>query len=404
MLSRLNPQKQTWQRLRALLAGKLVFPEVTAGEAPDSQDAWSVTTTRGRRLQVHLEERRLHSVSRYALESAVAHAMVTQGRSSQERNGITVLVLHVPTLGKVLMTDLGEFMRPMIQPPNVVVLSAAGGGCAYLPQLEIHLQRPDDPTMRAERLPPAETIGEVLTVNAQWLLKILLFREAPLRWWAGPRPTSTSVTDLAEASQIPRPTVYKQIARFRQLGWVTSGHGEDQLLVNPGRMLRYWIDQMKYAHVERLALRPADPPMQWSRKHAVEIGADEVLQFLGSGWRELMIKGGMAITGWHAARLLGFPNMVGVESRVVFRYHDPNKTLLGSLGGLMPCDPRDAIVFAEPVSNPRAVLGGVVTNKEAHELPVVDPWQAALDVARDPNRGLEQANRIAEEILMQVAR
>ena len=61
---------------------------------------------------------------------------------------------------------------------------------------------------RAERQPPSETTGEVLTANAQWLLKILLFRQAPSRWWAWPRPASTSVKDLAVASQIPKPRLH----------------------------------------------------------------------------------------------------------------------------------------------------------------------------------------------------
>ena len=65
---------------------------------------------------------------------------------------------------------------------------------------------------------------------------------------------------------------------------------------------------------------------------------------------------------------------------------------------LTPCEERDAafVIEACEPSMVRPLAGGAVV---IDGIPVVDIWQAALDVARDPGRGGDQAWAIAQRII-----
>jgi hypothetical protein len=82
----------------------------------------------------------------------------------------------------------------------------------------------------------------------------------------------------------------------------------------------------------------------------------------------------------------------------------PSIHVTGSVESLMrrweltTCDERDAAFVIEPCDQAmeRPLLGGAVIIDGTS---VVDVWQAALDVARDPGRGGDQAWAIAQCIM-----
>jgi hypothetical protein len=66
-------------------------------------------------------------------------------------------------------------------------------------------------------------------------------------------------------------------------------------------------------------------------------------------------------------------------------------------GGLHGCESREAWAYLTVARGRRSVFAGTIPRNG--EVPVVDLWQAALDVAGDSSRGFDQATAIANRLI-----
>ncbi len=114
--------------------------------------------------------------------------------------------------------------------------------------------------------------------------------------------------------------------------------------------------------------------------------------------------GGMlSLSGWKALDVYNLGNVVGKRPYTVEvpteRYvpQVTNTTLVPT------AKDREPWAYLGVMRRWRAVALGAV-QRESNRLVIVDPWQAALDVAGDPNRGFEQAEAISRRFIELVGR
>jgi hypothetical protein len=103
-----------------------------------------------------------------------------------------------------------------------------------------------------------------------------------------------------------------------------------------------------------------------------------------------------AITGWRACSLHGLSVLVDDDTKPVeIVVSDVVPTVLQRWQLRPAPNAEQPVMLISRTSTPIATFSGV---DRIAGLPVVDPWQAAMDVAGDPQRGIEQATAIADAL------
>jgi hypothetical protein len=351
------------------------------GRSRSIDRAARLVLTDGRMLELRLDIRRIPSPGKVLHEQAIAHAALRLAAAPNDptvANGVAILVPAMPT-------GLGDAVRHLLaplgrSPLNVIVISAAGGWWCWLPGVGINAIEADHAGSRAAKHPQSN--GELpLTAVNQWLLKILLLGGVKQSWWAGPRLTEATGQGLAATAGIGASTAYRLITALSVRGWV----GNDLRLSRVDALARYWLDHARHVRASALLVRPLFGALT---------GPDAVRAWLG---KQGVVDGcRWALGSWAACDAHGVGMVTGAARPAIH--------VTGSVESLMrqweltTCDERDAAFVIEPCDQAMAqpLIGGAVI---IDGMPVVDVWQAALDVARDPGRGGDQAWAIAQRIM-----
>lgn len=313
-------------------------------------------------------------------------------RQSGEWSKNTALIIRVPHLPRSIIS--WELPIDLLLGNNeqhslfIAVCSEHGGTLLRLPGFSLSME---DVQIRATTSINTSMLDFPRNEFTRHALKILLAQQSPIQdqWWGRKPEKITTGGQLAQLVEASPSITYALINALEKSGWATKGYGREIHLLNLPAIIAWWLDQQKHQRRRLVPVRAlygqASPPT-----------TVEILNFLrerinndpgGTLW---------AISGWAACHMLQLGILLRPEEK-------PFSITIGSNvvsavikeWQLVECDPRDALFFIEPAARRSAALAGRVMREG---IQVVDGWQAALDVACDPDRGIEQANAIAEAL------
>jgi hypothetical protein len=276
---------------------------------------------------------------------------------------------------------------------SLLICSARGGAILRLPGLSAVVT--DE--ARAGDLMPLEP-GLPRHEAALTVLKVLLAvsTRQTAGWWGGPTEPITTGSQLARLIGRSSATVYAVLEILAKRGWVRTGYGKPLRLLDPGAAAMWWLDQAKHQPRPLIPVRQVygDPASTW----------EGVMAWLRT-WHAGSAAGRQrwAISGWAACHLQGFGVVQHPQAKPVTVTMAGDRAAVASVlrsWSLITCAPHEAGFWIEPTAESGAALAATVV---IDGLPVVDGWQAALDVAADPDRGIEQALAIVERLGLSTA-
>ncbi len=314
------------------------------------------------------------------------------GRAAEERPADELLVVLVPRLPD-LRDAVGQLARETAwQDAAWAVISTAGGYHIAIPGLP-------RPLSAADRARPGAAKSEIRAVDpvqrdvTAAILGLLLLRRVD---WSRlrRRPECLLIEtpqELANSLGVGRSALYAALSELEDRGWIASRHGRLPELVNlPGLVTRF-LDHAKHRRRTQRVVAPLYAA--WTAREQVENWLrQQAINGAGEGW---------AVTGWQACQQHELSALSSVESKPI------EIVAVGEIDGLlrrlglqeMPM-PTTSTLLVSSAATPLATFLGVDREAKAGYA-VVDPWQAALAVASDPQRGIEQATAIADSLWLE---
>jgi len=349
-----------------------------------------------------LPERILEMVKAHLYESylrerdSVSTSLNTRLKDEAREALLIIRVPRLPIAGR--FTHQLESLKSA-RPTRAAWAIVSDGGGAYLsfPYTDA-VAVPDDHAMSQSRL----AAGALQSMKDPWasdvtlaLLTILLMQRAkPRSTWSKWTPITAEqgVEDMAEKLHVGRSTIYGVIGALTERGWLEAKRGAVPILTDLTGVVNWCFDHRKYARAKRAAVVPLYTP-SW-KSHA------DILQWLKAKSDGASIT--WAITGWRACALHNLSILVDNDTKpveIVVRepisavMHDWKLRKQPSLSG--------ASLLISQSGTPITTFSCV--GQKIDDLPVIDPWQAALDVIGDPQRGIEQATAIADFLWLEKA-
>jgi len=304
----------------------------------------------------------------------LAIAAIQAGHHAGAIAAIPLAVVVVPSVGRKTVAAARDFMSSYMPGGAWALVDRAGNASVSIPALAIDVDRS---IFRVERTQAGRTSVSLFSDLNRWLLKILLLADVPEDLWGGPRQAVLSNPDLGRVAGVSPEMVRRFVTAFqdRDLLRQTS---EGLRLVRRSALLELWRAD------ETLTARPAVPVRR------LIAGSGSVLDMVGlPGFTDLAV-----VAGFEACRHLGLLHTFAPPQAEVY-VNVPVSEALRRFG-LEKCSPSDADLWLLPTRRSRSIQGGRLI---VEGVPVVDAFQAALDVLRHPARGREQSDYIINEVL-----
>ncbi len=211
-----------------------------------------------------------------------------------------------------------------------------------------------------------------------WMLKILLLRRLPERYWSGPCDEIDNPTRLAKVAGVANQTGHSFFKVFEELGFLRYTRAHGVKIVRPRELLDLWLADERqnpavYTHARSVFGQFEGLP---ALKRRSEVGL-------------------FAVGAFEACARHGVLHTAADNTPTIFT--DVDIGLLAWKWDLEFCGRADAQLLLANTRQRESVFRGAV---QIDGIPVVDILQAALDVASFPNRGLEQAEFVVERILV----
>lgn len=302
---------------------------------------------------------------------ALARAILEARHAAEQAGGEPVAAVWVPKVGARMADQAQAFLARYAPEAGWLLADAAGGLRLSVPALGLDLRRKP----RAGATEPRRTDSGLFSDLSQWLLKIILLRDAPEAWWAGPRPSLESTSELAGAAQVSLAKAYRFVATMSAAGYLRQDDGLQ--LARLDDLFESWFVHHRLHPPHGLPVRCLYGPP----------GGVEGLA------RGKLSPDHYAVAGLHACRCLGL--LHAPLGRLEVHALGDLEALLRD-GDLEPCDARDADFVLLRGRAPESVRRGRLS---VGGLSVVDPLQAALDAVVHEARGREQADYLRERIM-----
>ncbi len=355
-----------------LLAGVIPGFQVVSASQPMAGKADLVADINGRRVAIAVKSVRTSVVE--DVVGRLAMAAIVAGHSVGGARDIPLAVVIVPSVGHKTVAAVRGFMSSYMEGAAWALVDQAGNARVSIPALAIDVDRS---VARVDRVQAGRTSVSLFSDLNRWLLKILLLADVPEHLWGGPRQAVVSNPELGRVAGVSPEMVRRFVTAFqdRDLLRQTS---EGLRLVRRSALLELWrADQT-------LTARPAVAVRR------LIAGSGSVSDLAGlPGFADLAVVG-----GFEACRYLGLLHTFAPRQVEVYVTVPVSEALRRF--GLEKCSPADADIWLLPTRRSRSVLGGRLI---VDGIPVVDAFQAALDVLRHPGRGREQSDYIVNEVL-----
>lgn len=295
-------------------------------------------------------------------------------RLADEMDAVPLVAVLVPSLGPKTIGAAVEFMAAHLPDAGWALVDPAGNARVRIPELGIDIERP---VARIARPQAGRSSVRLFSDLNRWLLKILLLADAPAELWGGPRQPILSSPDLSRVAGVSPEMVRRFVRAFGEQDLLRQTP-RGMRLVRRSALLDLWRAD------EALNTRPAVPVRR------MLAGSGSLTDLSGlADFQEWAV-----VAGFEACRLLGVLHAI-VPPRIEVHVVLPIPEVIRRLG-LEECAPADADLWLLPTRYSRSIRGGKVLRDG---VPVVDAFQAALDVLRHPGRGQEQSEYLLKEVL-----
>lgn len=351
------------------------------------------------------EVRRLGRPGSYSIESAAARAAIWMKDGAL---GTNTLLLIVPELSKRTMMNVTQGLnriRTSVDLRNIAIFSHRGGHLLDLADWNLRSEIVDAAVTSVPTTSERNGTAPAFSEANEQLLKVLLYEtvragnnasDLVRTWWPRHPEPLVSLDKWAEATEVGRTTAYRLYQQLRDLGWISEVDGITPLrLSNLPRLLAAWLQAERSAPPRQLIpLIPLYP----AKGTASERDAD-VVEWLTKLGHQVRNNGGMlALSGWRALENYNLGIVVGKRPYTVEVPLERYVPQVTEAVLVSETKTREPWAYLGVMRRWRAVAMGAVP-RESNRLIVVDPWQAALDVVGDPNRGFEQAEAISRRFI-----
>jgi hypothetical protein len=256
------------------------------------------------------------------------------------------------------------------------LMDQAGSLALRIPALGISVhERAARPQLTVGRVASRHT-GRTFSDLNRWMLKLLLLRDTPEVLWRGPRTPIAGASHLATVAGVSYGAAQRFVTTFSGMGYLGTAP-QGLVVVRRAELLHAWLAQQVTEQSPTFAVR------------SIFGRPSGVADLFASGPQDVS----RAIGGFEACRRLGV--LHAFVPRVEVHVDRLDDGLLDGWG-LELCEPRDAHCYLIRTKYPQSVMRGA---NKIDGLPVVDVFQAALDVVGNPARGREQAEYILREVL-----
>lgn len=328
------------------------------------------------------------------LEMLSLHAL----RRRRGQDPSTTLVISVPRLVRTFQSVVIDALRELLRNGplgNWIVISERGGVVFHLEDVDLEWSQGDDSDGGADlaAAPIAHQRDPLRRDITLTVLKVLLARASRsrrhIRWFADVLGAleAESIPALADKLKFATSSLYAVIGELRERHLVDVSRGGMPHLTDIPGVLAWWLDGQRHQSANRVLVKPIyDSP---NRTHTGFLEWISRRPASGFDW---------AINGWSACQLhraLAITDAGQKPCSIIV--NAPARTFLleWKLRTVPRSQAAEAFFLLETTSMPVSTFCGfgLINGR-----PVVDLWQAALDVARDPQRGREQAEAIAQEL------
>lgn len=332
--------------------------------------------------------RHINTASRPLVEGTVLHAAVEATISRTP----TMLVVRVPRLP----ADEGQHLTEMLSAAHVgdypfVLLAEAGQHLVHVGSRRLVDNRL--PHVAPDHAAAVRGHGSRVDLSfspaQRWVMRALLL--APLAgrgWWPGPPGPWRSAQDVARAGSMSLATATRTVNALITRGWVAKAR-RGITVIDPEGMLRACADHARLQRYSGCPVTVAYGGPDDRTPRALVIWFREALQKDSHH-----IDGGamaVALTGWHALAEHRMAISSGLSSK------RPQVALVGELSAIL------ALCHLVPATPAQADMD-LFPDQEARDVPagpkqgLVDPVQAMLCVAADPENGAEQVAEVIGQI------
>ncbi len=341
----------------------------------------------GSRSLPNVPERLLEVLSLHVLRSALP---------SGAKSLMLITVPRLPRAKADWSSALCASQKQLQSRAPWAILSERGGCMIYLPALgDRFIEVPDRDDVLNEALEAITAHEPSSDVELAVLKSILLTKTLDpsrrLRYHYVHQSSKlglpNTILDLAQWLGVSRASVYNAIGGFIQYGWMQSQRGRIPVIRATSEIIAWWLEKRRHRRMRTIPVAPLYESVSM-KKSRIHEWLRKQRKPNGDRW---------AITDWSACSLhkkLAVNDISGKPFTI---------SVKGSLRSLMtewslrevPSD--QALLHLQRSPHPITTFSWVT---EIDGLPVVDPWEAAIDVVSDPQRGPEQASVICDDLFL----
>lgn len=398
-IRRTSPGEEARRLLEALIkAGHLPALTIMLDGAADLD-----IKTKHHKERLTCDVRRLGRPGSHPIEAAAAWAAIWMKDGALTSNTVIIIVPELTTRTMRQVERGIDMVHKVVGLQNVAVLSQRGGHLIRLGIWSLQVKKVDQAIQSMADVVGGKDAFLIFSEANEQLLKSLVYEHLRAGlvsddqikgWWPRSPGPLISIERWADACEVGRTTAYRLYKALLQDGLIGEADGMEPLrITNFRQLLMNWLESERRAPPRRLIpMVPLYPP-----KGNKADGGQRIMAWLDGLAMTTQASGGLlALTGWKALEHHGLGIVVGATPITVEVPTDQHLESLKSF--IIPSAQRqEAWAYLGVMRRWRAVAMGM--NPREKRIPVVDPWQAALDIAGDPNRGWDQSEAMAERLV-----
>jgi hypothetical protein len=187
-------------------------------------------------------------------------------RAERRRSSRLMLAFLLRRMSRKAEDDLREYSREYLSELQWAIIAEDGSGILHIGG---HDERISGPPFQS--VLHGESIGSrasLFSPNNQWLFKMLLLSGIDSRYWSGPSRRPKGISELAEVSGVPQPSVSAFVIKAEQEGFLKRGP-QGFLIQNHQELLDDWSYTLKNRARRSVGFRflyPDEPEEKFLRK------------------------------------------------------------------------------------------------------------------------------------------
>lgn len=307
------------------------------------------------------------------------------GESERQVEKEFFLAIMLKRISPMIVKDLQDYAQRYLPSLNWLAVDEVGQGQAWFSGVQESISLSDAFRQEVDGKVQSSP-GNIFSQKNQWLFKILLLAGIDKQYWGGPSRVPGSISELAQISGVPQPSVSSFVMKAESAGFLKRSRGGFHI-IRYHELLDEWfysVKQRRRYEVGARFLYGEEPDERFVDKmreycHKAKSGVD----------------GPVLIAGHHLACHLLKLGRSNVQFAKIYA-NRPVEEMMSELDLARDESSDPQLVLAVPPIAQPVFAGHVVCDG----IPVSDVLQCYLDVRSSLARGNEQAEFILEKILM----